>query len=328
MKIGITYDTAEMYFQDADNHLHFDFAESLSINKIKRELRNLGCTVELIGNKDDLLNLIKQGNMDFDLIYNTVEGLNSRNREALVPAILEACNINYMGTDSFGLSMTLDKALMKCLAERAGILTPKYCLFRGRQLDEEPVHQMRNMKYPVIIKPNFEGNSSGISIGKDFESALNTVRKLLSQYQTSILCEEFISGQEITVPVIGNDLNHALWGVTTVDIQTTGSFWLDVNTKVYGNYKNVILNLSDSLKAEYFSIIQRLYTIIGCRDFARFDFRMTDDNKIYFIEANPLPAIFIGGSFDVVGRSVGYNYRQTLQLMVNTAADRLSIPKI
>lgn len=328
MKIGITYDTAEMYFKDKDNHLHFDFAESLSISNIKNELQNLGCTVELIGNKDALLDLIKRDKIDFDLIYNTVEGLNSRNREALVPAILEACKVNYMGTDSFGLSITLDKALMKCLAEKVGILTPKYCLFNEQKPDEETVRQMRNLTYPIIIKPNFEGNSSGISVAKDFECALQTVRNLLQQYQTSVLCEEFIFGREITVPVIGNDLNNAVWGVTTVDIQTSNEFWLDVNSKVYGNYKNVVLNFSDSIKSEFFAIIKKLYKIIGCQDFARFDFRMTDDNKIYFIEANPLPAIFVGGSFDIVGQSFGYNYQQMLRLMVNTAAKRLSIPKI
>ncbi len=243
MKIGITYDTAEMYFSDKDNRLHYDFAESLSIQNIKKELQELGCSVDLIGNKDNLLKLIKQDKADFDLIYNTAEGLNSRNREGLIPAILEACNINYMGTDAFGLSMTLDKALMKCLAEQAGIRTPQYCLYCGNNSEKDVLQQMRQLSYPVIIKPNYEGNSSGICVAKDFENALMIVRNLFSQYQTGILCEEFIFGREITVPVIGNDIDHAVWDVTTVDLQTSDNFWLDVNAKVYGNYENIILNI-------------------------------------------------------------------------------------
>ncbi|MDY4592384.1 MAG: ATP-grasp domain-containing protein [Eubacteriales bacterium] len=328
MNIGITYDTLEMYSKKELNDLHFDFAQLLSINRIKKILEEYGCSVKLIGNKDNLLNLIKRGEANFDLVYNTVEGLGSRNREGLVPAILEACHIKYMGTDAFGLSMTLDKALMKSLAIQDNIKTPKYCVICYDNDMKDINKKLRNLNYPIIIKPNFEGNSSGITVEKNFEKAINTVLHMLENYKTPVLCEEFIFGTEITVPVIGNDLQNAIWGITTVDIQQSYDFWLDVNTKLYGNYKNKLLELSSELKEQFFSIIIKLYKRIGCHDFARFDFRMTPQNEIYFIEANPLPALFEGGSFDIVGHSYGYSYNETIRKMVNTAAERLSIPKI
>ena len=328
MKIGITYDTAEMYTKNQTNDLHFDFAEYVSINQIKTELIKIGCQVTLIGNKDNLIDLIKSNKLDFDLIYNTVEGINSRNREGLVPSILEACNIKYMGTDAFGLSLTLDKALMKCIAEQHDIKTPKYCLFKNDKSNLEAVKKLSTLSYPVIIKPNYEGNSSGIKVVKSYNEALKYTEQLLEKYKTSVLCEEFIFGTEITVPVIGNDENSAIWGITTVDIQRSNDFWLDVNTKVFGDYKNLVLNVPAELKQKFKEITFKLFKIIGCKDFARFDFRLSENNEIYFIEANPLPSLFEGGSFDLIVRENGLNYSQTLKLLLNTAAERLSIPKI
>ena len=328
MKIGITYDTAEMYTKNETNDLHFDFAEYASINQIKTELIKIGCQVTLIGNKDNLIDLIKSNKLDFDLIYNTVEGINSRNREGLVPSILEACNIKYMGTDAFGLSLTLDKALMKSVAEQHDIKTPKYCLFENDKLNLQTVKKLSTLSYPVIIKPNYEGNSSGIKVVKSYSEALKYTEQLLEEYKTSVLCEEFIFGTEITVPVIGNDEKSAVWGITTVDIQQSNDFWLDINTKVFGNYKNLVLNVSAELKQKFKEITFKLFKIIGCKDFARFDFRLSKNNEIYFIEANPLPSLFEGGAFDLIGRANGLDYSQTLKLLVNTAAERLSIPKI
>ena len=328
MKIGITYDTAEMYTKSETNNLHFDFAELTSIKQIKNELTKLGCQTTLIGNKDNLMNLIKTNRLDCDLIYNTVEGINSRNREGLVPSILEACGINYMGTDAFGLSLTLDKALMKSIVQQYDIKTPKYCVFQYACSNDGAVKKLAKLSYPVIIKPNFEGNSSGISVAKSFNEALERTKLLLNTYKTSILCEEFIYGTEITVPIIGNEEKSFIWGITTVDIQRSKDFWLDVNAKVFGDYKNLILDVPSKLKNEFKEITFKLFNIIGCRDFARFDFRLSENNEIYFIEANPLPSLFEGGSFDIVGRENGFSYSQTLKLLINTAAERLSIPKI
>lgn len=328
MKLGITYDTAEMYSNSNKDNLHSDFASLLAISQLKSEFEKLDCQVELIGGLNELNERLKRGTCQYDIIYNTAEGINSRNREGLIPSLLEANNIPYMGTDSFGLSLSLNKVITKILANHLGILTPRYCFFRSYHDMEDAEAKLECLNLPIIVKPNYEGNSSGICICKTYIEAKGAVERLLEQYKTEILCEEFIFGKEITVPVIGNDPNSFLWGITTVDIQTDDSFWLDVNQKVFGDYKNIMLNLPDKINDRFKDIIIKLFNAIGCQDFARFDFRLSKDNNIYFIEANPLPCLFIGGSFDVVGQQNGYSYAETLNHLLNTSCTRLSIPRI
>lgn len=325
MRIGIAYDTKDMY--NTSKEIYNDFADKQSILALKTELQRAGYDVTLLGNAQNIMELLKKDNIQCDIVYNTVEGISSRNREGIIPALLEAYNIPYIGTDSFGLSLTLNKYLTKVLAQHYGIQTPKSILIYYPNIYDDIDEKLGEFHFPIILKPNYEGNSSGISVCNNRKDALEQINKLLVLYRTDILCEEFILGREITVPYIDTDPNE-IWDVTTVDVQKSDDFWLDTNWKLFGDYRNIILDIDVDTKATFEYAVKTLFKVIGCRDFCRFDFRLTSDNSVYFIEANPLPALFKGGSFDVVGEKNGYTYAETVQLIVETACKRLSIPKI
>lgn len=324
MKIGIAYDTKDMYNA---GEIYNDFADKQSILALRRELEKIGYNVTLLGNAQNIIELLKKGSLDCDIVYNTTEGISSRNREGIIPALLEAHQIPYIGTDAFGLSLTLNKYLMKVIANHYKIKTPDSVLIFYPLMDENIDKKLDTLHFPIILKPNYEGNSSGIAVCHTKEIALEQINSLLGKYHTDILCEEFIYGTEITVPYI-DIMPNGLWDVTTVDVQKGYDFWLDTHWKLYGDYHNVILELDSETKSVFEYIVKTLFKAIGCQDFCRFDFRLTPENDVYFIEANPLPALFQGGSFDVVGKVHGYTYAETLQLIIKAACDRLSIPKI
>ena len=322
MKIGIAYDTPEMYDLKSDR-IYYDFAEQISIIELQKIIQKSGHTVNLVGNAKNIIKLIKQDDFEYDLIYNTVEGLGSRNREGLVPAILEANNIPFIGTDAFGISLTLNKRLTKVLAQNIGILTPKYHYISVYDSKNSILRGLEKLHMPVIIKPNYEGNSSGICVKETIYDATNAIGELIKKYNSDILCEEFIKGKEVTVATIGN-YNDIIMAATTVDIQTKDDFWLDINCKIFGDYKNIPLEDEKNNRMLY-TICKKLIKTIGCKDFARFDFRISNNNKIYFIEANPLPALFRGGSFDILGQKYGLKYEETIQLIIDTARRRIGI---
>ena len=328
MKIGIAYDTLDMYNLDNANGLYYDFAELTSINVLQHEIESLGYQTVLLKNTNSIMQSIKNGSFNCDLVYNTVEGIHSRNREGLLPSLLEINDIPYIGTDSFGLSLTLNKYMTKMIAEHLGILTPAYYAVQPGQNSDLILQQLKTLQLPLILKPNNEGNSSGIRICNSYDSAVEQTIHMLNKYNSIILCEEFIFGQEITVPIIGNDPEKIFFGVTTVDIQKSDSFWLDLNCKVFGDYHNVIFDMPYDIMQQFKNISMKLFRTIGCSDFARFDYRLAKNNKIYFIEINPLPALFRGGSFDIVGQQYGLSFDKTLNLIIKTACERLSIPRI
>jgi D-alanine-D-alanine ligase len=316
-----------MYDLGVERSLYGDFANLESIHTIKKMLDKNGYQSVLLGNTKQIAQMLINGGFNCDLVYNTVEGIKSRNREGLLPALFEIHNIPYIGTDAFGLSLSLDKTLTKMLAERMGILTPKYFSVSPGYSTDALREQLSCVDMPVIIKPNFEGNSSGICVAKTLDQATERIMDTLQKYRTSVLCEEFIYGTEITVPMIGNDLANMIWGATYVDIQRNDEFWFDAEAKNLSDYRNIILETTDTIRDEFKRVSTIMFVEIGCHDFARFDYRLTKDGKIYFIEVNPLPSLFPGGAFDVVCQSYGYSFVETIRLIVETACNRLSIPK-
>ena len=122
MKIGIAYDTKEMY--DDKDDLYYDFADEVSISQLDAAFRSLGHETVRIKSFAELLEICKGKECPCDLVYNTMEGISSRNREGFAPSLLEMYRVPFMGTDAFGLSLTLNKYLTKIVAQNYGIATP------------------------------------------------------------------------------------------------------------------------------------------------------------------------------------------------------------
>ncbi len=324
MRIGIVYDTKDMYTDDAN--LYYDFADEVSISQLDTAFKSLGHETIRIKNLNDLLVLLQGKESPCDLIYNTMEGISSRNREGLAPSLLELFEMPYMGTDAFGLSLTLNKHLTKIIAMHYGIATPKSVIITPYDSIETIRERIISIPLPHMLKPNYEGNSSGIMQCVKIDESVEALCRLAKQYRSEILCEEFIFGKELTVPFIGNDFDSAMWTITTVDVQNNDAFWLDKNWKTIGDYRNIICTVPQKTRERISYAVSTLFQVLGCRDFCRFDFRLSREGCPYFIEANPLPALFKKGSFDVMGQAQGLDFNETLKKIINTSLDRLAIP--
>jgi len=118
--------------------------------------------------------------------------------DGTVQGLLEMMGIPYTGSGVLGSSMAMDKAVMKLIFATARIPTPKYTIMYNGQEISLPV--------PYVVKPANEGSSVGISIVKRKQEAPAALKEAL-KYDSKIIIEEFVKGQEITVAVInGNAL--------------------------------------------------------------------------------------------------------------------------
>ena len=94
-----------------------------------------------------------------DLIFNTAEGRRGRFREAFYPALFDELGFPYTGSDAWVLAVTLDKSLTKLMLTEHGVISP-----RGQFLEEIGQLKLDGWRWPVIVKPNFEGSSKGITL--------------------------------------------------------------------------------------------------------------------------------------------------------------------
>ncbi len=158
MVIGMTYDLKTEYVFRSDDPLdaNAEFDHPSTVQVICDALTALGHQVVRIGNVERLLQRLDR--LEVDLVFNIAEGYTGRNREAQVPILLELKGIPYVGSDGLTQALTLDKLMTKKILVSEGIPTPRF--FEIVQSDS-PLP--RDLVFPLIVKPRYEGSSKGIS---------------------------------------------------------------------------------------------------------------------------------------------------------------------
>jgi D-alanine-D-alanine ligase len=328
MKIGLAYDLKEAVpvrqSQPEDALEEYDSRET--VGGIAAALESHGHSViRLHGGRDFLVNIQKE---KVDLVFNIAEGLgNYRSREAQVPGILEMLDIPYTGSDPQCLAICLDKPLTKKLLATAGVATPRWQVVNSAPQVREI--NWDGFPFPAFLKPVHEGSSKGIRFGSRVENTAQlaeAIPALVGRYQQSVMVEEFITGDEVTVGVVGNSPPMVLGIMRVVPKSMEGYFVYSLEVKRdwerLVDYEcpaqleaGVLKRIADSsLKA---------FEILGCRDFARLDFRVSRDGIPYFLEINPLPGINPNsGDIVIMAKKMGWRYESLISAIVEAALER------
>ena len=330
MKIGLSYDlkdkVPEPQGKPEDALEEYDSLETVDAIAKAIEAQHHS-VVKLGGGREFLSNVMGQR---VDLVFNIAEGLgNYRSREAQAPSVLEMLGVPYSGSDPLCLAVSLEKPLAKRLVSFSGVATPRWQVVSDtRQLKEVEWSQF---SLPAFAKPAHEGSSKGIRMTSRLENSqqiVEAVTGLLEYYQQPVMVEEFISGEEVTVGVIGNSPPKVVGIMRVVPRKKTDCFVYSLEVKrdweslltyecpaLLG--KGVLQDIADSsLKA---------YEALGCRDFARMDFRIGPDGTPYFLEINPLPGLNPkSGDLPIMAGKMGWTYEALISAVLNAALQRYS----
>lgn len=304
MRIAFTHNVKR---SDGEHEAEFDTPETIAA--ITGALRSLGHEVHPVDVGGPASRLVARlETLRPDLVFNTAEGSHGRYREAFYPALFEHLQLPFTGSGAYACGITLDKQATKWMLQRAEVPTPGWRLLTA---PPEP-GQLDGLRFPVIVKPNFEGSSKGVtpeSIARDADALAATIARMLPRYPTGLLVEEFVVGRDVTVP----------W-LETVGVLTPAAYRFDVAESAPGFaiYDYALKNEdSDRVHVDVPApyppeVLERLrhYTRtvmeeLEIRDLGRADFRVTDDGKIYFIEVNALPSLEPGASIYVAAAERG-----------------------
>jgi len=322
--VGLTYDLKTDYkFKKNDPpDANAEFDHPSTIDVIASAIQACGFKVKKIGNVSNLLEKIDS--LDVDIVFNISEGLLGRNRESQVPILLEMAGIPFVGADALTLSLTLDKVMAKKIFIAEGIPTPKFFEVKS----PEALANTNHYKFPLIVKPRFEGSSKGLSDNsrvENTEDLKKQVEYIINTYKQPALIEDFISGQEFTVAIIENDPPQVL---PTVQIKIDGR--LKLNDKFY-TFARIQSNrleyvcpahIDSGLKKRISDLALRTYEAVECRDFGRVDFRVDADGNPYVLEINPLPSLSTEDVFLLVAKQIGITYEEIIGRILNSALKR------
>lgn len=325
MRIAFTHN-----LKTSDDEAQAEFDTLETVQAITEALRTLGHQVhpvEVSGPASRLVARLEA--LRPDLVFNTAEGSHGRYREAFYPALFEQLGLPFTGSGAYVCALTLDKQATKMLAQRAGVPTPGWAFFDA----ERPLVELPQLRYPVIVKPNFEGSSKGItaqSIVREPEGLRPVVERLLANHSSGVLVEEFIIGQDITVP----------W-LEATGVLEPASYRLEVEgvQPGFAIYDYALKNeLCDQVHVEVparasaqtverlQALTSRLMRELDVRDLGRADFRVTEDGEVFLIEVNALPSLEPGASLYVSAARRGLaDEPAVLQAVLQSAISRQQI---
>lgn len=263
------------------------------------------------------------------LVFNIAEGRNGRGREAQVPALCELLGIEHIGSDPAAFCITLDKALTKTVLQRHGIPTPGFFVL---ETGGEPVP--RDMKFPLIVKPNCEGTSKGIgphSIVDDEPALRALAESLIRNYRQPAIAEEYIAGRELSVALIGWPEPEA-YPIMEVVFLKPGDrtvYGFELKQEWDGKLDYVIpAPLDEPVRRACEDMALRAFKALGCRDIGRVDFRLAHDGSLYVIEINPLPGMSPEFSdLSKIAAARGMNHVQLIRTILDCGLKRLGEPR-
>ena len=327
MRIGLAYDLKETIAlqQVSCDDACEEYDSSETVELIATSLEAEGHTVTLLGGGREFLGKILQEKVDF--VFNIAEGRGTyRSREAQVPSTLEMLNIPYSGSDPQCLAVCLDKPLTKKLVALEGVSTPTWRIINDRQELHE-VNRCRSL-FPAIIKPAYEGSSKGIrltSLVEDAEQANEVIECLLDKYHQPAMLERVIFGDEVTVGIIGNSPAKVLAVMCVLPKQRNDYFLYTLDVK--RNYLELVdyecpAGLEEKVLQRIQTASLKAFKALGCRDFARLDFRISAGGVPYFLEVNPLPGLGSHSDLVIMAQKLGWNHRQLVSAVLSAALER------
>ncbi|PIK14798.1 ATP-grasp domain-containing protein [Halobacteriovorax sp. JY17] len=324
--VALVYNLKRKKAGEDGYEIEAEFDSQDTVNAIKEAIDFNGFDCKMIeANKDLATNLERE---NINVVFNIAEGINKSSREAQVPALCDLLSIEHTGSDATCLCLTLNKSIASKIVAQSGFYVPRSALINPRS--QKYVH---DLTYPIIVKPNQEGSSKGIynnSVVNSDEELKSFINERFSDFSSLLLAEEYITGREVTVGLLENSTVKVI-GISEIVFKGNSEFPVysyelkQIDDPLNNSEFQVISppELNDKLKKALLKTSKGIFKATGCRDVARIDFRITSDEKIYFIEVNPLPGLSPDFSdLPIIANKNGLNYNKLIDQILKPAIRR------
>jgi D-alanine-D-alanine ligase len=270
-----------------------------------------------------------------DVVMNLIEWFHDDiENETFVPAMFEMLGQSYTGNRPLALALCQKKPHAKALLAANGLPVPRGIVV---DLAQGKAPADLQLSYPLIVKPAFDDASGGIDAGsvvRDRKALDARVHLVVGEHKMPALIEEFIEGREIHCAVLGAkalplyEMEFKAGAVdnegrTLPNIITYRAKWDPFSKDHYAmTGKCPAAGFDDALVARIQAIAVRAFQVLGCRDYARVDMRVTAAGDPYILEVNPNPDLADSCAFAQCVRASGRTYGQAIQEIVGYALER------
>lgn len=271
------------------------------------QLKNSGVKVTAIDGIDELL---KQNMNNFDAVFNILHGEAGENGE--LAGLLSNLKVKYTGCDMPSAVVSWNKHWAKILVANRGIKTPSSQLITSIKELELKGPNHANLG-PWIVKPNQEGSSVGLYYCKNQQELHTNIKTALEDVE-SVLVEKFIKGSECTVSIIKGKALPVIRIEPKVGLYDYKAKYESGNTGYFcpSGYDK---KLENALKTE--ALIA--YKALGLSGWARIDFMIDEQDKIWFLEANSTPGMTETSLLPKAAQAIGWDFNELVIEILSTA---------
>ncbi|MDO5725896.1 MAG: ATP-grasp domain-containing protein [Tissierellia bacterium] len=321
MRIAVVYSEYENLPQKVyKENPHGPEQMKVTLKTISEALENYGHEVfKVAANVDTLRTIMDIGNID--VIFAHYIPMLNKKRQGNLFAMLELLDIPIVGSGIYAHTICLYKQTTKLVLRSHGIPTPPSQLFYTPfdELDAE-----LKERFPLFVKPESEGASLGIrndSLVHNEEELRKTLNRIFKDVEPPIIVEEYLSGREFTVGVLGDEEIIALPVLEFIYEDTDDVKFQSVERKSVGNIKTVCpAEISKELELEMKEIAIESFKAVKAGVYLRVDLRMDRDGNISVIEVNTMPGLEKGESYyNETAKVMGIEYDELINRMAEIA---------
>jgi D-alanine-D-alanine ligase len=264
-----------------------------------------------------------------DVVFNLFEGNpDNSETESYVAGLLDWVGLPYTGSGFSALSLARAKHTTKYLLRGARLPTADFQI--AHELPSPPC----TLEFPVIVKPALQDASIGMdqdSVCTNQNQLTQRVRYVFATYGPPVLLEEYIPGREFNVSLLELPDLQALRPLEIVlpeeepgtwSIFTYGAKWRTGTPEYDQAQSRFPTDLTPVILRKLNRLAMKAYRLLGCRDYARVDFRMDPSGKPYILEVNPNPDISMEADLTRCLESASLSHTEFIVRLVDQALSR------
>jgi D-alanine-D-alanine ligase len=282
--------------------------ESSTIKQIQSSV----ATKKLSSNRA-IVPIDKNSTSNIDLAFLVLHGPGGE--DGTIQGMLESLGVRYTGSGVLASALAMDKAKTKRLVSSEGILVAPHIVISKTDYKKNPRKYLSKLRGKLVIKPNQLGSSIGMTIS-DNKRQIKLGIEQAFKHDNEVMIEAFISGRELTVPVLGNKKSQAL---PVIEIVPKGSSkFFDFRAKYNPDFSDEIVPapITQSLAKKLQATAVLIHELLGCRGVTRSDFIVTPKGDIYFLEINTIPGMTSNSLVPKSAKAVGISYSQLLDKVI------------
>lgn len=232
--------------------------------------------------------------------------------DGTVQSLLEMRGIKYTGSKVLASALAIDKRMTKIMFQHYDVDTPKWFVVNKNENDFHLIKEKikKFFGYPCIIKPNDQGSTVGLTLCRGDVEVEKAV-KLALQFSDVALVEEYISGRELTVAIIGQQV------LPVLEIKPKSGLYDYESKYTSGKSEYEVPAAIPPKVAEHLQHQALLaFNSVCCESYARVDFRLTKDYKTYCLEVNTLPGMTSLSLVPKMAKAAGITFEELIDRLI------------